>query len=144
MANVKIGHGSQLWIANSTGELTKLAEVIEIGLPNPQVDEVEATHFESPDRAKEFIPGLTDNGEITFGINFIAGSATDTLITEAIASGQVRDMEVVIPALAAFQTFAFSGMIKGYEKNIPINDRQTATITVRVNGAVTQAETVTP
>lgn len=144
MADVKIGYGSQLWIENSTGVLTKIAELIEIGLPNPQVDEVEATHFESPDRAKEYIPGLTDNGEITFGINFIAGSATDALITEAISAGEVRDMEVVIPALTASQTFAFSGMIKGYEKNVPINDRQTATITVRVNGAVTQDATVTP
>lgn len=144
MTNVKIGYGAQLWIANSSDVLTKVAELIEIGLPNPQVDEVEATHFESPDRAKEYIPGLTDNGEITFGINFVAGSATDTLITEAISSGEVREMEVVVPAGASSQTFAFSGMIKGYEKNIPINDRQTATITVRVNGAVTQSATETP
>lgn len=144
MANVKIGYGAQLWITNSTDVLTKIAELIEIGLPNPQVDEVEATHFESPDRTKEYIPGLTDNGEITFGINYVAGSPTDALITEAIAAGEVRDMEVVIPAGTSTQTFAFSGMVKGYEKNVPINDRQTATITVRVNGAVTQAPTVTP
>lgn len=142
MATVKIGYGAQLWIDNGSGVLTKVAELIEIGLPNPQVDEVEATHFESPDRSREYVPGLTDNGEITFGINFVAGSATDTLITGAIAGGEVRDMEVVVPAGAAFQTFAFSGLVKGYEKNVPIDDRQTATITVRVNGAVTQ--NVTP
>lgn len=141
MATVKIGYGAQWWVTNDTDVLTKIAELIEIGLPNPQVDEHEATHFESPDRAKEYIPGLTDNGEITFGINFVAGSATDLLITEAISSGEARDMEVIIPALAATQTFAFSGIIKGYEKSVPINDRQTATVTVRVNGAVTQAAT---
>lgn len=141
MATVKIGYGAQLWIDNDSGVLTKVAELIEIGLPNPQVDEVEATHFESPDRAREYVPGLTDNGEITFGINFVAGSATDTLITGAIAGGEVRDMEVVVPAGAASQTFAFSGLVKGYEKNVPIDDRQTATITVRVNGAVSQSAT---
>lgn len=141
MADVKIGYGAQWWVTNATDVLTKIAELIEIGLPNPQVDEVEATHFESPDRAKEYIPGLTDNGEITFGINFIAGSATDALITEAISSGEVRAMEVIVPAGTGSQTFAFSGMIRGYEKSVPINDRQTATVTVRVNGAVTQAET---
>lgn len=141
MATVKIGYGAQLWIDNGSSVMTKVAELIEIGLPNPQVDEVEATHFESPDRSREYVPGLTDNGEITFGINFVAGSATDTLITGAIAGGEVRDMEVVVPAGAASQTFAFSGLVKGYEKNVPIDDRQTATITVRVNGAVTQQAT---
>lgn len=139
MADVKIGYGAGLWIADDEGDLVEIAEVTAIGLPNPQQDDVDATHFKSPNRQREFVAGLIDNGEIQFGTNYIAGSASDTLITEAMQSGEVRDIVVAIPAGASFQYFEFSGIVKGYEKDIPIDDRQTATITVRVSGAVTQS-----
>lgn len=141
MADVKIGYGAGLWMADEDGELQEIAEVTSIGLPNPQQDDVDATHFKSPNRQREFIPGLIDNGEIQFGTNYIAGSDSDTLITEAIQAGEVRDIVVAIPAGATFQYFEFSGIVKGYEKEIPIDDKQTATLTVRVSGAVTQSPT---
>jgi len=139
MANVKIGYGAGLWIADDADALTEIAEVISISLPNPQQNDVLATHFKSPGRANEYVPGLIDNGEVTFGINYIAGSATDTLITEALEGGEARDVVVAIPAGATFQYFEYSAIIKGFEKEIPIDDRQTATVTMRVNGAVTQS-----
>lgn len=139
MATAKIGHGSELWIANDTNVLTKVAELTSVGLPNPQVAEVEATHFESPDRSREYIPGLKDNGEIAFGINWLPGSVTDELINSALNDDQARDMEVRVPGTGdTKQVFAFAGIVRGYEKAIPIDDRMTATVTVRVSGAVTQ------
>ena len=140
MANAKIGHGSELWIENDTGVLTKVAELTSVGLPNPQVAEVEATHFESPDRSREYIPGLKDNGEITFGINWLPGSDTDELINGALSDTAARGMEVRVPGTGdTKQVFAFDGIVRGYEKAIPIDDRMTATVTVRVSGAVTQS-----
>lgn len=146
MANVKIGYGAGLWIADDTDALTEIAEVISIALPNPQQNDVVATHFKSPGRSNEYIAGLIDQGEVAFGLNYIAGSASDLLINEALEAGEPRDVVVAIPAGASFQYFEFSAIIKGYEKEIPIDDRQTATITMRVNGAVTQSSTnpVTP
>jgi len=139
MANVVIGHGTTLWLKVGVGASTKVAEVISVGLPNPQISEVEATHFESADRAREFIPGLKDNGEITFGINFDAGSATDTLINSAMAATAPVEVEVHVPTKSGVaQIFTFPGIVRGYEKTIPIDDRQTATITIRVAGAVEQ------
>lgn len=139
MANTVIGYSAELWLANSASVLTKVAEVISASLPNPQIAEVEATHFESPDRSREYIPGLKDNGEVTFGINWDAGSPTDLLISEAMSSFEVRDIQVKVPTVSGTkQVFSFSGVVKGFEKTIPIDDRQTATITIRVSGAVTQ------
>lgn len=140
MANVVIGYGAQWWLANASDTLVKMAEVTAVGLPNPQQSDVEATHFESPSRTREYVAGLIDNGEITFSINFDAGSATDLAITEAMASGEVRDQMVSVPTSSgANQEFAFPGIVKGYEKSVPIDDRQTATVTVRVAGAVVQS-----
>jgi predicted secreted protein len=140
MANTTIGWNAELWIDNDAGTPTQVAEVISISLPNPQVAEVEATHFQSPGRAREYITGLIENGEITFGINYNAGSATDTLINSALNDDQPREVMVSVPTVSGVnQEFTFPGIVKGYEKTIPIDDRQTATITIRVAGAVVQA-----
>ena len=141
MADVRIGYGAQFWMEDASSTLVKLAEVTEVSVPNPQQSEVEATHFESPGRAREYVPGLVDNGEITLGLNYIAGSATDLLIAAAVAGNDPRDCKVIIPTVTGSGTweFTFSGIFKGYERNIPIDDRQTATVTIRVNGAVSEA-----
>lgn len=141
MSDVTIGYGAQFWIEDdaSPAVLTKLAEVTNVSPPNLQIDDVEATHYESPDRTTEYVPGFTDAGTISVEMNYIAGSATDTLITEARAAGEVRGMKVVIPAKGGNQQFTFPGIVKGYEPSVPIKDRQTATLTIRVAGAVVQA-----
>ena len=141
MANVRIGYGAGLWLEDDLGAMVEVAEVISIGLPNPQQNDVLATHFKSPGRQNEYVSGLIDNGEVQFGVNYIAGSPSDLLINEALTGGEPRDVVVAVPAGASMQYFEFSAIVKGYEKEIPIDDRQTATITMRVNGEVTQSST---
>jgi hypothetical protein len=81
--NVTIGLGSQFWLANASAVLTQLDELLSVTPPNPQVDDVEATHMAST--AREFIAGLTDYGSGDFEFNFIPGNATDVLVRAAIA-----------------------------------------------------------
>lgn len=140
MAEVTIGHGATVSFKVGAGSAVLLAEVISLGLPNPQIAEAESTHFLSPDRAREFIAGLKDNGEIPIGINYNAGSATDTLVNAAMAATAPIEVVISIPTVSGVMwDFKFPGIVKGFEKAIPIDDRQTAVITVRVAGAVTQA-----
>ena len=137
MTNAKIGYGTTVSMDDDLGALTALEEVIAIGLPNSQVEDVEATHMTSPNRRREFVAGLIDDGEGTFEFNLVPGGATDLLIQEALDSGDARDYEVVIPDGAFGQQFAGQWIVKGYERNVPIDDRMTATMTVRFTGAVT-------
>lgn len=140
MADVVIGHGATVSIKIGAASAVKVGEVISIGLPNPQQSDVEATHFESAGRTREYIPGLIENGEIPIGINFDAGSTTDALINEAMAETAPVTITITVPTSAGVdQGFTFPGIVKGYEKEIPIDDRQTAIVTVRVAGAVVQA-----
>jgi predicted secreted protein len=143
MSDAKLGYGSKFLMAAlaSSSALTKLAEVTSVTLPNEQVAEVEVTHYESPGRTREFIAGLNDAGEITIGMNYLAGSATDALIVAAKADGAVRTMRIVVPdGTANGQAFTFPGFIRGYERDVPIDDKMTAQVTVRVAGAVEQDE----
>ncbi|MEE4452862.1 phage tail tube protein [Novosphingobium resinovorum] len=136
-----IGMGAAVSLDNASGTLTLLGEPITITLPNPQVADVEATHFGSPNRRREYIAGLIEDGEVTFGFNYVPGGPVDVLIMAAIEDGEARTMQVDIPRKGTTPyRFTFEVIVKGWEKAIPIDDRLTATLTARVTGPVTAAE----
>lgn len=147
MSDAKIGWGGSFWLGNNAtpSVLTEIAEIISITPPNPQTDAVESTHFKSPGRAREYVPGLIEFGEIQIGINYVAGGASDLIVTGAQADDDARPAKIVIPTNAVgvpsgLWGFSFNAIVTGYEKDIPIDDRMTAIITLRVAGAVTEAE----
>lgn len=142
MTNARIGYGARFWLednASPTPVLTELSEVISVSLPNSQVEDVEATHMKSPNRRREFIAGLIDDGEGEFGFNLVPGSDTDDLLQAALDDGIARDYKVLIPDGAFGQRFTGTLIVKGYSRDIPIDGRMTATLTVRFTGAVTIA-----
>lgn len=135
----QIGIGAQFWLDDAVGTLTQLSEIISITPPNPQTAEVEATHFASPNRRREYISGLIEDGEGAFEMNYVPGSATDVLIRAAQAAGTARDYRIVIPDGAGTWKIDGQCIVRGYERNLPIDDRMTATLTVRFTGASTEA-----
>jgi predicted secreted protein len=141
MSDALIGYGTRLYMgatANAAA-LTKLAEVTSVSFPDETVAEVEVTHYESPGRAREFIPGLSDNGSITFAINWVPGSATDDMLIAAKADRANRTFRIVTPGDEG-QMFTFPAFISGLSRAAPMDDRMTAEVTLRVAGAVTIAE----
>ena len=135
----QIGWGAEFWLDNSSGTLTELGEITGISLPAPETAEVEATHFGSPNRRREYISGLIEDGEGTFEMNYVPGSATDALLREAQNSGTARDYRIVIPDGAGTWQIDGSCIVRRYERTVPIDDRMTASVTVRFTGAVTEA-----
>jgi predicted secreted protein len=137
---VGIGLGAEFWLDSAGDVLTQLSEILSVALPNSQVEDVEATHMASPNRRREFIAGLIDDGEGTIEMNYVPGSATDILIRAALADGETRDYKVVLP-VADGSTWEVTGdcIVKGYERSTPIDDRMTATLTVRFTGSSAEA-----
>ena len=137
---VGLGLGSEFWLDNASDTLTQLDEIISVALPNSQIADVEATHMASPNRRREFIAGLIDDGEGTIEMNYVPGSATDHLIRPAPTDGATRDYKVVLP-VADGTTWEVTGdcIVKGYERNVPIDDRMTATLTIKFTGASAEA-----
>lgn len=139
MTEALIGYGAEFWLDNASGTLTQLGEITGISLPNPQTDDVEATHFKSPNRRKEYISGLIEDGEGSFEMNLVPGSATDVLLRTAQTDGVTREYRISIPDGEFGWDITGSCIVKGYERAVPINDRMTATLTVRFTGASTEA-----
>ncbi len=137
----QIGYGAEFWMDNNAGTpvLTQLGEITGISLPNSQTEEVKATHFGSPDRRHEYISGMIGDGEGTFEMNYVPGSATDLLIQGAQASGLTKGYKIVIPDGAGTWEITGDCIVRGYERAVPIDDRMLGTLTVRFTGATVEA-----
>lgn len=135
MTDARIGWGAEFWLDDANGLLTQLDEITSITPPNSQTEEVEATHMLSPNRRREYIAGLIDDGEGTFEMNYVPGSDTDDLIQVAQTDGEARQYRIVIPDGAYGWKIEGTCIVKGYERSVPIDDRMTATLTVRFTGS---------
>jgi hypothetical protein len=125
-----IGYGTFFHVSQNGGTTwTELAEVYDITPPTDEVDEIDATHMQSPNRTREFIPGLIDPGEASFEMNFIPGSDSDELIRDLKTSGERVRCRITFPNGVEWE---FSAWVKGYEPAIPTDDKMTATVTWRV------------
>ncbi|PCG09652.1 hypothetical protein COA17_07275 [Sphingomonas ginsenosidimutans] len=118
--------------ANAT-TYTDIGEPTDITPPQSMDDEIEVTHYNSPNGTKEFIGGLTDPGECTFTINYIPDGATERLILGAKALRKPRGFKLTWPNGV---TWTFDLLIRGFQPTAPLNDRLTAEVTGRVSGSV--------
>jgi hypothetical protein len=144
MTTASIGYGSSFWLHDGTA-LFQLVEVTEIGIPEITTDTVEATHLLSPNRTKEFIKGLSDGGEFPVTMNLVKGSATDTKCQAARADPIGRQFKIVFSDAGGLPDWDVSGfgLVTGYVPNaLTPGDVKTATLTIKVSGALTEANAV--
>ena len=113
---VGIGSGSEFWLDNASNVLTQLDEIISVALPNSQTADVEATHMASPNRRREYISGLIDDGEGTIQMNYVPGSATDILIRAAQSDGLTRSFKVVLPVAEQSENHALPDNLNIYSR----------------------------
>jgi hypothetical protein len=140
MTDARIGYGTIYEIFDptlTTPAFVELAEVINVTPGEATADRIDATHMQSPNRRREYISGLIDNGEASFEINWVPGSVTDVMIRELFESGETQQHRITFPGPAPRVTVTYEASIIGFSKAIPIDDRMTATITVAVSGAET-------
>lgn len=129
----------ELALASKPTEFTHIVEMFTATPPSDTDDQVEATHFQSPNRYREYIPGLSDGGEASFELNHIPGSTTDRFLSSIKGKRLIARLTFPNGVQVIFQ-----GSRQGYEKNIPLDDRMTATLTLKVSGEPIMTEPVAP
>jgi len=138
IADVDLGAGSEFWLAAANGDMTEFAMVTEVPYPSESDDLVEVTHMKSPNKRKEYIGGWSDGDEADITMNYVPGSPTDLLIREAKASKKPRAYRLVFPtATGKWQITGFV-LVRAYSVAAPMDDRRTATVTVKFTGAENQ------
>lgn len=137
MSDAMIGYQTKyrIWDASlTTPAFVDIGEVFEVTPGEATADRVEVTHMQSPNRRREYISGLIDNGEASFQINWVPGNETDTFLVSMFESGATVEHQIEFPNGA---TVTYEASVIGYSKAVPIDDRMTATVTVATSGAET-------
>lgn len=139
MTGETIGWGTEFSLHNGTA-LTELEGVFNISIPESSVDDVEITHYKSAGKYREFIAGLKDRGEFQVEMNYVPGSPTDLLCQAAVAAADRRAFQSVLPDDVGDPAWAIDGTAyaKGYTRAVPVDDRLTSVLTMRVSGDVTE------
>ncbi len=108
--------------------------------PDEQTDEVEATHFESPDKTKEYVQGMIDSGEFTFSLNWRPDLYADhqQLVSDK-AAGTRRSYRIVLTG--GMETITTPGFVKGLKRSGNPGDLIKCDVTIRA-GAVTTSSPV--
>lgn len=133
----RIGYGSTFAMmdnAASPPAYVTLGEITSITPPSESTDIVDVTHMQSPNATREFIMGLTDPGEASFEMNFVPGSISDELIRAVRATRAATSCQITFPNSV---TWTFDGLVTGYEPTDPVDDKMTATVTIKVTSSVT-------
>jgi len=110
---------------------TALAEVTDLSSPELSRDSVDFTHFGSPDRYREFKPGLADAGEVSVTYNLVPGLADDLVIATHLATNTVETWRIVFPNGAKLD---FTGFATKHGHATPMDDKMTGSATFKISG----------
>lgn len=126
-----IGYGTVLEIAlaSAPSTFTYIAETRSHTPPSFTDSNVEVTHMASPNRTREFIAGLSDAGESSHEMNYVAGSATDIFLRSIVGKNLV--VRLTFPN---GRQMIYNAVRSGYEADIPNDEGMTATLTLKVSG----------
>lgn len=130
-ADTDIGYGTTFAKKTGANAYTVLAEVVEFNPPETTRDAVEFTHMTSPERWREFKPGLKDAGETTLVYNLIPGEADDDVIADHLATNGVDEWRVTYPNGAKLDV---KGFATSHQHATPLDDKMTGSATFKISG----------
>ena len=132
-SSAAIGFNTDFSIYNGT-TYVEVAEVTSITWPGYARDAIDATHMNSDDKFREYIPGLMDAGEVTIELNYIPAAA-DVLIA-ALTANAIGQFKIQHNAGV---NVVFKAIVTAYQPQAPVDDKMTASATFKVTGKPTWA-----
>jgi hypothetical protein len=115
----------------------EIAEVVSIGGPTPDSEEIDVTHLRSPARTREYIQSFLIPGEIPMVLNWIPSDGTQDEVNGLIAdyySGDIHSYRITYPDGS---TDTFLAYVKNYQHPANTGEALKLNVTLRVTGAVT-------
>jgi hypothetical protein len=122
---------------DGTEVFTTVAEVVNVALNGRTLELIDATHMESPNTHREYLPSLLDSGEVQFDVNFLPGTASQSGLETDRANRTKRNWKLVFPNTTTPNTYSFSGYVTSFDVSAAIDDKMTGTATIKITGPIT-------
>lgn len=120
---------------------TNVAQVRDLDGPGIIADQIEVSSRDN--RARKYVAGMYDGGELTFDIVFDPDHAShDPTLTDSMyayaKSGDVAEFRLTFPGVGTATTTAtFDAFVSNFEISSPMEDGLTANLTMKISGDVT-------
>lgn len=137
----EIGYGVELRVSDAfpaVNPTNLVGNVLDVTPPSPTRDIIDVTSSSSPGMAREFIAGLIDYGEASIELNWNPGDATDVLLRGISVERNPRTWRMTWTQMNPDVVITFQGFLTGYERNSPMADKMSATLTLKVTGSPVQ------
>lgn len=124
--------GTQWQIQFTAPTFVTIADVTSIDVLDADVDTIDVSAHDSAGQWREFVNGMKDAGELSMDINYDP-AVHGTIFSEL--GGNAKLHKIILPDAGAAEV-AFSGLITGFSAQAPYDDKLSASVTVKVTGAV--------
>jgi len=119
---------------SSAEAFVAIAEINSIGGPNLSRDVIDVTSLDSTGGYREFIAGFRDGGEVTLNMNFTLDGYDD--LKADFDSDDTVNYQIVLADTGA-TTFDFAALVTALGVSVPMDDKVTCDVTLKISGAVT-------
>lgn len=117
---------------------TEIAQVKNISGPGLSLDTEDVTSHDSTSGWEEVVGTILRSGEVTLEIVYDPAAATHKYASGGLlydlVSRTATTFSIVFPGAA---TWSFSALVTGFEPSAPVEGALTASVTLKVTGAVT-------
>lgn len=139
MSTTRSAHGALLKLGDAASPevFNTVAKALDIDGPKFSSNQIDVTNHDST--SKEYIAGLTDAGELTFGLNFDANDTQHAALLALHVAGTTKNWRLVLPNTSPSMQFSFSGNLSTFGAKFPVEGAQTVDAAIRISGACTLA-----
>lgn len=135
MSNAISGVGTSFKRSNmaSTPVFSAIAEINSIQGPDKSRETIDVTSLDSTGGYREFIAAFRDAGQVQLEMNFSRDGYMD--MNDDFESETLVDYQIVLGD-SGNTTMEFSGLVVNIGLAIPLDDKITAPVTIKISGPV--------
>lgn len=127
------GRGSKIRVKTTSGSYVDIAGLRDITVNPPENETIDVTDQDTPAGSRRLIPGDVSPGSVTADLNFDVQEQSHLLLMNSRKSGALLDFQVKI-AGPGNKRMPFSGYVRGLPFTLPVNNPQSMSLTIDVDG----------
>lgn len=139
LSQVDIGYGTVIRVGRGAGPTwTQIYGGETANIPSQPPEDIDVTHFQSPDRTRETKPGLKPVADYSFDLQYWPGSATDLLLSELadLTAAGTRELVILEVTPNGGATWQFMAYVNEYVPASSVGDKQMVTVSWKVQARV--------
>lgn len=118
----------------SSPTFNAIAEINSISGPDKTRETIDVTSLDSTGGYREFIASFRDAGQVVLEMNFTRDGYLD--MNDDFEIDTLVDYQIVLPDTGS-TTLDFSGLVTDIGLAVPLDDKVTAPVTIKISGQVT-------